>query len=75
MNPWAVILLLIAIGCLIVAYEGSQDNVFSAITGKKVGSPNISGTAQGSTSILGIIPTANITNTGNAATSLPTVTA
>lgn len=54
MNPWAVILLLIAIGCLIVAYKGTQDNVFSALTGKTVGKPNISGTAQGSTSIFGI---------------------
>jgi len=59
MNPWAVILALIAVGCLIVAYKGTQDNVFSAITGKAIGSQNLAGaTGTSGVSVFGI-PLAN----------------
>jgi len=41
MNPWALILILIAAGCVIVAVKGTQDNVISAIKGKPYGQTNL----------------------------------
>jgi hypothetical protein len=66
MNVWAVILALIAIGCLVVAYEGTQNNVFAAVTGKPVSGSVISGT-----------PTTSATTTsagGSTGVSLPAAT-
>jgi hypothetical protein len=40
-NPWAFVILSIAIGCLIVAYRGTEDNVITAITGRPYGNTNL----------------------------------
>lgn len=59
MNPWAIILALIAVGCLVVSYKGTQDNLFSAVTGKQVGS-----TTLGTSSSSGATTTPPLTNGG-----------
>jgi hypothetical protein len=46
MNPWALILLLLAIAFFIVAYKGTQDNVIAAVKGKPYGNSNIEGSQQ-----------------------------
>jgi hypothetical protein len=43
MNPWAIILGLIGVSCIIVAVKGTQDNVISAVTGKHYGSTTLAG--------------------------------
>lgn len=43
MNPWAGLLILIAIGLFIVCYKGTQDNVIAAVKGQPYGNSNIEG--------------------------------
>jgi hypothetical protein len=43
-NPWAGLLLLIAIGLFIVCYKGTQDNVIAAVKGQPYGNSNLEGT-------------------------------
>lgn len=63
MNVWAIILALIAIGCLVVAYEGTQNNVFAAVTGKPVADSVISGEPASTTANVGTTsqPNAGVT--------------
>lgn len=35
MNPWAVVLIILAIGGIIVAAKGKQDNVVAALLGRQ----------------------------------------
>jgi hypothetical protein len=41
MNPWAVIILLLAAGLLIVSVKGTQDNLIAALKGKSYGNSTI----------------------------------
>lgn len=36
-NPWAFLLVILAIVFFIVSYKGTQDNVIAAVTGKRYG--------------------------------------
>lgn len=42
MNPWAIILILLAIVMLLVAWKGTQDNVVAMFLGHKYGNSTIS---------------------------------
>ena len=41
MNPWALLIIALAVLALIVAYKGTQDNVVSAILGRPYGNSNL----------------------------------
>jgi hypothetical protein len=41
MNPWALLLLLVAVVLVIVAWRGSQDNVVAAIIGRQYGNSTV----------------------------------
>lgn len=37
LNPWAALVILAAILCIIIAWKGTQDNVLSAVLGRSYG--------------------------------------
>lgn len=41
MNPWAFLILLFSIGCFVVLYKGTEDNVISAILGRPYGNSTL----------------------------------
>lgn len=41
MNPWAALLIVIAIAMFVVAYKGTQDNVIAAILGRPYGNSTV----------------------------------
>lgn len=41
MNPWALLLVLLAIAFFIIAYKGTQDNVIAAILGRPYGNSTV----------------------------------
>ena len=43
MNPWAFVILLIAVLMIIVAWKGTQDNVISAVIGRPYGNSTLGG--------------------------------
>lgn len=47
MNPFAALILLVAIALFIVAAKGTQDNVIAAIKGKPYGNSTLGGSGVG----------------------------
>ena len=43
MNPWAFVILVVAIVLIILAWKGTQDNVISAIIGRPYGNTQLKG--------------------------------
>jgi len=41
-NPWAILLILVAVAVVIVGFKGTQDNVISVIKGKPYGTSALS---------------------------------
>lgn len=46
MNPWAGLIVLIAIVLIVIAYKGTQDNVLSALLGRPYGNSGLNSTDQ-----------------------------
>ncbi len=41
MNPWALVIVALAVLAILVAYKGTQDNVIAAILGRPYGNSNL----------------------------------
>ena len=67
MNPWAGLIVLIAIGLFVIAYKGTQDNVISAVLGRPYGNSGLNSTDQKGTGA----PTNPVVGTSDPATYFP----
>lgn len=59
MNPWAGVIVVIAILMFIVAWKGTQDNVISAMLGRPYGDSNYYITQAQATPSVFTVPTSN----------------